>query len=96
MGIAQLNSIGALIVAFFDLLEAEGRLLRRGVTNLWYSLVLVAIAGLLVLIGLALWVWAAYEFVAPQAGSGTGALVAGLVAMVEAGIAIWIIHTLRR
>lgn len=85
-----------MIVAFFDLLEAEGRSLRHNAVRLWYALTLVVITGVLVVMGLALWVWAAYHYVAVQAGPAAGGLFAGFVALCEAGVAIWIIHVLRR
>lgn len=56
----------------------------------------MVITGVLVVAGLALWVWAAYHYVAVQAGPAAGGLFAGFVAFCEAGVAIWIIHVLRR
>lgn len=54
------------------------------------------VTALLVVIGLGFWVWAGYEYMTMQFGSPTGAFVAGVIALAEAGIIVWIIHLLRR
>jgi len=78
------------------LLEAEGRLFERRIVRLWYRLTLMIVTALLIVIGLGFWVWSGYEYMTMQFGKPTGAFVAGVIALAEAGIIVWIIHLLRR
>lgn len=85
-----------MIVAFFDLLEAEGRLFERRIVRLWYRLILIAVLPVLVIIAVVFWVWAVYEYVALQINTPVGAMAAGFIALAMAGIVVWIVHLLRR
>lgn len=71
-------------------------MLERRVVRLGYRLALMVVTSALVVIGLSFWVWAGYEFMAIEFGRPLGAFIAGMIALAEAGVIVWIIHLLRR
>jgi hypothetical protein len=77
-------------VAVADLLEAEGRALRRSTARLGGSLVLFALAGLLAAVGLCLCLWGLYQYLAVSLGGTAAALLTGVTTVVIAGGLLWI------
>jgi high-affinity Fe2+/Pb2+ permease len=77
-------------VAVADLLEAEGRALRRSTARLGGSLVLFALAGLLAAGGLCLCFWGLYQYLAVSLGGTAAALLTGVTTVVIAGGLLWI------
>lgn len=73
-----------------DLLEAEGRALRRSTARLGGSLVLFALAGLLAAGGLCLCLWGLYQYLAVSLGGTAAALLTGATTVVIAGGLLWI------
>lgn len=78
------------MIAFFDLLEAEGRALRRNTLRTGAGLMLLAVSGLLALTGVGFLIWALYgwlgtQFTQPQAAALTGLAVMGIT-----GILLWL------
>jgi hypothetical protein len=79
-----------------DLLEAEGRLLRRTVMRAGVGLAMVAVAALLVFGGLAFCLWAVYQGLVAQLGPVNAALVVGVLMLLLAGLMAWIAIRLSR
>jgi hypothetical protein len=77
-------------VAVANLLEAEGRALRRSTARLGGSLVLFALAGLLAAGGLCLCLWGLYQYLAVSLGGTAAALLTGVTTVVIAGGLLWI------
>ncbi len=84
------------MLAMADLVEAEGRLLRRNVLRTGLGLVLVAVAGLFAVIGAGLCLWAAYLGLLPRLGGAGAALLIGVVAWSLAGVLSWLAIRLAR
>lgn len=85
-----------MIIAVADLLEAEGRALRRQTTRLGWGLALIALAALLAAVGFGLWLWGLFEHAAQAFGVANAALLTGTVAVVLAGVVAWLIRRLTR
>lgn len=77
-------------VALADLLEAEGRALRRTTARLGLGLGMIALAVLFAAAGLGLCLWAAYQYLASELGQTLAVLLAGVVALVAAGLFLWL------
>lgn len=77
-------------MAFFDLLEAEGRALRRGALRTGAGLALLAVGSLLALTGFGLLIWALYGWLAVQFSQPQAAALTGLVVLVFTGVLLWL------
>ncbi|MEW5756785.1 MAG: phage holin family protein [Pseudomonadota bacterium] len=84
------------IIALMDLLEAEGRELRRTVMRTGIGLVCLAVAGLVAVIGLCFCLWAVYQALAAMVGPATAAMIVGLLMLSLAGLIAWIAMRLAR
>ncbi|HUL00870.1 MAG TPA: hypothetical protein VLX29_08455 [Nitrospirota bacterium] len=85
--------IAELIIAFFDLLEAEGRTLRRAVVHLAWGLTLLFLVSLLILTATGFFLVSIYLYLSSQFTPSLAALITSLVtlllALFTAGIAHW-------
>lgn len=79
-----------ILIAFINLMEAEGRALRRGSQRVFGGLVLTGLGGLLGALGLGLILWALFRGVAGPWGITGAALVTGGAALLLAGFIAWI------
>jgi hypothetical protein len=79
-----------LVIAVADLLEAEGRSLRRSAVRTGWGLGLVTVASVLLLAGLVLCLAALYDALAAQLGSVAAKLGTGLAGLALAGVAAWL------
>ena len=79
-----------------DLLEAEGRLLRRTVMRTGVGLAMVVVAAMLVFVGLGFCLWAAYQGLVVQLGPVNAALIVGILMLCLAGLMAWIAIRLSR
>jgi hypothetical protein len=70
-------------------LEAEGRLLRRTVMRTGAGLAVLMAAALVLFVGVAFCLWAAYQALAVQLGPVNAALVIGVLMLLLAGLMIW-------
>ncbi len=81
------------IIAFFDLLEAEGRTLRRAVMQVVLCMVLLLIAALLSLAAAGFFLVGMYQYlslyIAPPFAALVLACVSLLLGLIVAGIAHW-------
>lgn len=78
------------IIALADLLEAEGRLLRHSVMRAGAGLAALAVAALLVFVGLGFCLWAVYQGLLVQVGAVNAALAVGVLMLLLAGLMAWI------
>ena len=85
-----------LVIAIFDLLEAEGRALQRGAIRTGFGLALLTIAGLLALIGFGFLIWALYGWLAGRFTQPEAASLTGGAALVVTGILLWLAIRLGR
>jgi hypothetical protein len=76
-------------VAVVELLEAEGRLLKRSLVRLSMALALVFVAACLSLVGLGFLVWSFYLFCAASLGPSGGAAVTGLSILFISLVIAW-------
>ena len=76
-------------MATADLLEAEGRVLRQNTARLGWGLGLTALAVLLAAVGLALCLWALFQFLSQALGTPGAALLTGGLALAVAGVLAW-------
>jgi hypothetical protein len=87
----KISSITDLVIAFFELVEAEGRTLRRAIMRLGWGLALMLLAVLLVLAAAGFFLMGVYLYLAAQYSPSMAALlvsgIALLVALIIAGIA---------
>ena len=84
------------IIALADLLEAEGRLLRRTVMHTGAGLTVLAVGALLLFGGLGCCLWAAYQALALKLGTVIAALLIGVLMLLVAGLIIWTVIRLAR
>ncbi len=68
------------------------RSLRGAVVNLGWGLAFIAIAALLILASVALFLWGLYQYFAALLSPVAAALIVSLVALVLAVVAGWIAH----
>lgn len=85
-----------LIIAVADLMEAEGRTLRRHTARLGWGLALIVLSCLLAAVGFGFWIWGLFQFAAQAFGDAAAALLTGTVAVVLAGGVAWLIRRLTR
>ncbi|HHH44693.1 MAG TPA: hypothetical protein ENK49_11195 [Gammaproteobacteria bacterium] len=78
-------------MAFFDLLEAEGRALQRGALRTGGGLAALAVASVLALTGFGLLTWALYGWLAGQFTQPQAAALTGLVVLVFTGVLLWLV-----
>jgi hypothetical protein len=87
-----LNSLAEVLIAAADLLEAEGRTLRRAFLRTVWGVALIGFAGLLAVAGAALCTWALYQYLALPLAQSTAALLTGLIVLAVAGLLAWIVR----
>lgn len=85
-----------LVIAFFDLLEAEGKALQRGAIRTGFGLALLTIACLLALTGLGFLIWALYGWLAGLFTQPEAAAITGGAVLVLTGILLWLAIRLGR
>ena len=84
------------MVAFFDLLEAEGRALRRGALRTGAGLALLVVASLLALSGFGLLIWALYGWLAVQFNQPQAAALTGVAVLAFTGLLLWLANRAAR
>lgn len=91
-----LNRLADFIIALVELLEAEGRALRRGVVRLAQALALGVGALVMAAGGAALLLWAFYQWMTAEVGYPANAAATGVVTLIAAGGMAWIASRLYR
>jgi hypothetical protein len=84
-----LNTLTELVIALFDLIEAEGRLLRRVAGLLCLSVVMFMAAGVLILAGLGMLLGGLYFLLEPSCGQAGALGISGGVCLMIGGGVIW-------
>jgi hypothetical protein len=88
-----MKAIADFIIAFFDLVEAEGRTLRRAIMRVGSGLLLLLIAAFLALASAAFFLVGMYQYFSSQFTSPVAALLlsglALLLAFIIAALARW-------
>jgi hypothetical protein len=85
-----MKALAELVIATFDLFEAEGRALRHGTFRLGLALALLLLALGLGLGGAALLVWGFYLYLVSWTSAQAAPVLAGLAALVATGVLLWI------
>jgi ABC-type siderophore export system fused ATPase/permease subunit len=83
--------LAELIIAVANLVEAEGRALRRAVIRTKLGIESLWAVSIIFLGGLALCLWAVFQSIVLYWGSIAAALITGLVMLCLAGVLAWII-----
>lgn len=83
----MMSILADIVIKFLDLIEAEGRALRRAVMNLGWALACIAIAAFLVLASAGFFLWGLYQYLAMQMPPMHAAVLLSLVTLVLAAIA---------
>ncbi len=88
------TTISDLVIAFFDLLEAEGRALRQHTMNVGYGLGIVLLAMLVAAVAVGFFLWGIYlllqSWFSPPATALILAGIALLVSLLLLGLARWL------
>lgn len=85
------NAITELIIALFDLLEAEGRTLRRAALTFCLSLIVMLAAGTLGLAGSGMVAWGFYLLILPHASPAVALGLSGMLCFALGGFVIWLV-----
>lgn len=78
------------MVAVFDLLEAEGRTLRRTIIRSGTGLALIAVAALLALASFGLCIFGAYQYLTTVIEPAVAALMTGGITLLFSLVILWI------
>jgi hypothetical protein len=81
--------LAELIISFLDLLEVEGRTLRRWAMRVGVGLALVVVSAVLGLAALGFCLWSAYLYFDTMLGTPMGALATGALTFLIAGGLLW-------
>jgi hypothetical protein len=88
--------LAELVIALTDLLEAEGRALRKSVLRTGVGLACLGVASLLLLLGLGLCLWGVYLWLAVLLEPAAAAALIGVVSLLLAGGLAWMAIRLGR
>lgn len=78
------TTISDLVIAFLDLLEAEGRSLRDATLRLGWGLAFVQLAMLIGLVAVGFFLWGIYLYAAAWVSPAAAALLTSLLALILA------------
>lgn len=84
------TTISDLVIAFFDLLEAEGRTLRRQTMRVGWGLAFVVLTLAIAMVALVFFLWGVYQYAAVWLGPPAAALLMALLALVLALFTAWL------
>jgi hypothetical protein len=79
-----LRTLSEAIISVFELIEAEGRELRRSVTFILLGMVFFFVAGIVAFLGFLFVLYALYHFLLPIAGVTASCLATGATALLTA------------
>lgn len=91
-----MNSLAELLIALCELIEAEGRALRRSLIRTGAGLGLLVISAVFGLTGLGLCLWSAYLYLDTQLAAPLAALATGALTLLLAAGVLWIALRLGR
>ncbi len=87
-----MRSLVELSIALLELLEAEGRSLRKATMNTGRALVLLFAAGLFLIAGAGLLAWALYQHLLTLTTPALSAAGVGLLVLLLGGVLLWLSH----
>lgn len=79
------------VIALADLVEAEGRAMRRGLALVGWAFAFIAVAAVLLMLGLALWIWSLYLLLALLFPAWLSAALVGAIVLGFAGVIAWLV-----
>lgn len=85
-----MGSLADLLVTFLDLLEAEGRAFRTGLVKVGVIVALLGLVAILLVAGFGLILWAIYLYLRAGLPAAPAALADGIIAILVAGVLIWL------
>lgn len=91
-----MKSLTDIVISIADLLEAEGRELRRNVARLGQGYALNFVASVLAAGGALLILWAFYQSMVLAFGPIPGALITGVVGLLSGGVMFWLAQLISR
>lgn len=91
-----MKGLAELIISFLDLLEAEGRTLRRSAMRVGVGLGLFVASAVVGLAGLGFCLWSAYLYFDTMLGTPMAALATGALTFLIAGGLLWTALRLNR
>lgn len=91
-----MSGLVELSIALLELLEAEGRALRKATLNTGRALALLVGAGVFLLAGAALLGWALYQYLLTLTTPSLSAAIIGLLALLLGGALLWFSHRRNR
>lgn len=83
-----MRSVADFLIAVANLVEVEGKVLRRSVMRLLIGCLLVLVSLIFVFCGFAMLTWCVYVLGLKAAGPALAALLAGLFALVVSGVLV--------
>lgn len=83
-------SLSDFIIAFLDLMEAEGKSLRYNIGRLGIGLGFIAVAMALLLAAIGVSLWGLYYFIASKIGVELAALTVSLLLLVISFLFLWL------
>ena len=83
----MMSALADIVISFLDLIEAEGRAVRRAVMNLGWALAFIVIAALLALTSAGFFFWGLHQYLAMQLSPVASAFLLSIIALVLAAIA---------
>jgi hypothetical protein len=89
-----MEALANMMVATVDLMEAEGRSLRRHLIRIGLAAALLFVAALLGLLGIGFLLYGLFWLLAEQMSNPGAAAALGLVALALAGGVVWTVHRL--
>ena len=84
------TTISDFVIGFLDLLEAEGRTLRKATVQIGWGLAFILVAALLAAAALGMLLWGVYQYLAAWLNPAAAALLLSLATLVLAGIFAWL------
>lgn len=85
-----------LVITLAELVEAEGRALRRAAERLSWAVALIAAAALLTVGGAGFCLWGLYQGIEPIVGAGWAGVITGAATLLFAASLAWIAHRMSR
>lgn len=89
-----MKALTDLIIALADLLEAEVKMIRRGVFRLVFAMVFLFVGSLLVLGGIGLACYSLYLHLAVETSASLAALLSGVIFLLASipvvGVSLWL------
>jgi hypothetical protein len=91
-----MEALANLMIATVDLVEAEGRALRRQAVRFLWTVALILVASVMGAVGVGFVLAGLYWLLSAQLSAPEAAILFGIIALALAGAIAWIAHGLMR